>query len=229
MGLDPLSLATSATQFGLGALQSLIGGGKAKKAQKQLENLQSPTYSKNQGITDYYNQALSRYNVSPTASAMYKRQMQNIGRNTATGLSAFQDRRSGQAGISSLLRGANDASLNAEVAAENQKNQRFNELGQATGMNANEDDKAFQYNQQQPYERKYNLLAMKAGAANQTANAGISNMFGGLNSISQLGMINQDGRSSGSGSGSYSSGSSSSNVNSGLNDNWLFQNRKRKY
>lgn len=187
--LDPLSIAAGATQFGLGALQSLIGGFKARKYQKQLENLKSPEYSQNKGILDYYNQALSRYNVSPTDSALYKRQMNNIGRGVATGISALQDRRSGQAGISSILRAQNDASLNAEVAGEQQKNQRFGQLGSATQLKVGEDDKAFQYNQQLPYERKYNLLSMKAGAANQTANSGITNSFGGLNTLAQLGML----------------------------------------
>jgi hypothetical protein len=189
---DALSLAAGATQFGIGALQSLIGGFKARKAQKQLEGMQSPEYKKNQGILDYYNQALSRYNVSPTDSAMYKRQMNNIGRGVATGISSLQDRRSGQTGISSILRAQNDASLNAEVAAESQKNQRFGELGNATNMKAGEDRTAFQINEVQPFERKYNLLSMKAGAANQTSNTGISNAFNGLQSLANMGMYNKE-------------------------------------
>ena len=177
---------------GAGLIQSIVGGIKAGKAQKQLEKMQSPQYAQNQGILDYYNKALARYNVSPTDSAMYKRQMNNIGRGVATGISSLQDRRSGQAGISSILRAQNDASLNAEVAAEQQKNQRFGELGQATGMKAGEDRMAFDINQQQPFERKYNLLAMKAGAANQTANAGMSNIFGGLQNLQNYNLYNKE-------------------------------------
>lgn len=177
---------------GAGLIQSIVGGIKAGKAQKQLEKMQSPQYAQNQGILDYYNKALTRYNVSPTDSAMYKRQMNNIGRGVATGISSLQDRRSGQAGISSILRAQNDASLNAEVAAEQQKNQRFGELGQATGMKAGEDRMAFDINQQQPFERKYNLLAMKAGAANQTANAGMSNVFGGLQNLQNYNLYNKE-------------------------------------
>ena len=49
---------------GAGLVQSIVGGIKAGKAQKQLEKMQSPQYAQNQGILDYYNKALARYNVS---------------------------------------------------------------------------------------------------------------------------------------------------------------------
>ena len=165
---------------GAGLAQSIIGGAKAKKYQKQLEGMESPVYNPNQGILEYYNKALSRYNVNPTDSALYKRNVRDIDRNVSSGLNYLQDRRSATAGLSSILRGANDAKLNANVAAEQQKDQRFGVLGQATNMKVNEDDKAFQQNQIAPFERKYNLLAMKAGQANQTANAGLQNIFGSL-------------------------------------------------
>ena len=178
--LDPVSAAVGGVQTLAGLGQMIFSG--RKKAEKGL-NAQidkSPIYKQNQSILDYYNQALSRYNVSPTESAMYKRQMNNIGRGVATGISSLQDRRSGQAGISSILRAQNDATLNAEVAAEAQKNQRFGELGTATGMKVNEDDKAFQQNEVSPFELRTNLAAMKLQGANQRANSGMQNIFGGL-------------------------------------------------
>lgn len=167
-------------QGAAGLAQSIFGGGKAKKYQRQLENMQSPTYNQNQSILDYYNKALDRYNVSPTDTSLYKQQMRDINRGVATGINSLQDRRSGLGGISSILRASNDAKLNANVAAEQQREQRFGQLGTATGMKANEDDKAFQYNQMMPFERKFNLLGMKAGAANQTFNSGLNNIFGAL-------------------------------------------------
>lgn len=176
-------------QAGVGLAQTIGGWIGQHRATKQLENLKSPTYTANKSILDYYNTALQRYGVSPTDSAMYKRQQQNIGRNLATGINSFQDRRSGQAGISSLIRGANDASLNAEVAAENEKSNRFGILGGATNMKAGEDRTAFDINEQQPYERKYNLLAQKAGGNNQIMNAGLSNIFGAGSSLSQMDML----------------------------------------
>lgn len=176
----PLAAAIPLIQAGAGLLQSILGGNRAKKAQRQLEKLESPTYTLNKGILDYYNTALDRYNVSPTDSAMYKRNANNILRSGATGLRALQDKRSAIGGVSSIVRAMNDATLNNEVAAEEQRNQRFGQLGTATGMKANEDDKAFTINQMQPFERKYNILAAKVGAANQTTNTGISNIFNGL-------------------------------------------------
>ena len=184
-------------QAGVGLAQTVGGWIQQHRATKQLEKLQSPTYNQNQSILDYYNQALQRYNVSPTESALYKNQQKNIGRGLATGINAYQDRRSGQAGISSMIRNANDASLNSEVAAENQQNQRFGQLGSATGMKAAEDAKAFQYNKLMPYQNKYNLLAQKAAGGNAIANSGMSNIFGGLSTANQMSMIGKMYNSSG--------------------------------
>lgn len=165
-----------------GLAQSIFGGAKARKYNRQLEQQinNTPKYEANKSVMDYYNQALSRYGVSPTETALYKQQIQNINRGVASGVASLQDRRSGTAGISSLLRSANDAYLGANVAAEQQRNQRFNELGQATNMRASEEQKMFQQNKMLPFELKYNLTSQKAGAASQTANAGLQNIFGGL-------------------------------------------------
>jgi hypothetical protein len=186
-----MPVAAALITGGIGLVQTIAGGAKQRKATKQLERLKAPTYKQNQSILDYYNQALSRYGVSPTDSAMYKRQMQSIGRNTATGISALQDRRSGQAGISSLMRYANDASLNAEVAAENERNNRFGVLGGATTLRAGEDEKAYQYNEYMPFERKANLYAAKAGGGTQIANAGLQNISNAANSYAQYQMLRQ--------------------------------------
>lgn len=186
-----MPIAAPLIQAGLGLVQGVIGGIKAHKAQKQLEKLKSPTYTQSKGILDYYNQALSRYNVNPTESALYKRGMQAVGRNQAAGINALQDRRSALGGISSVLRASNDAALNANVAAEQERNQRFGVLGQAANMKLGEERMAYQQNELAPFERQYNLLAAKAGGANQIANAGISNAFGGLQNISNMDMLKQ--------------------------------------
>ena len=212
MPFDPISLAVGATQTGMGLLQSIFSGRKKNERRLNAQIDQSPIYTQNQSILDYYNTALNRYNVSPVDSAMYKRQQQNIGRNQATGINALQDRRSGQAGISSILRAANDASLNAEVAAEQQKNQRFNELGGATNMKVNEDDKAFQQNELIPWELKTNLAAQKLQASSQRQNAGMQNIFGGFQTIG-------GGFTPGGGSGS-GSGYNSSIVNQNQYGGW---------
>jgi len=58
-GLDPISLALSATQIGMGAFQSLFSG--KNKARKEMEAIaaNSPMYSGSKPINDYYTQALA--------------------------------------------------------------------------------------------------------------------------------------------------------------------------
>jgi hypothetical protein len=160
---------------GLGGLaQTIFGGGAARKAQRDMEKMVNE-YKPNASINDFYNKALSRYNPNAYESSMYRNQMQNVNRNMATGISALQDRRSGLAGIAGLVQGTNDASLRASASAEQQQAQALGQLGQATGMKADEDRRGF--------DMKYNLLAMKAGGANQIVNSGLSNIFGGLGTV----------------------------------------------
>lgn len=180
MPFDPITGVVGGLQFLTGLGQSIFSG--RKKAERGLNNQidKSPKVSANKSIMDYYNEALSRYNVNPQSSALYKRQTQNINRGVATGINALNDRRSGQAGISSILRGSNDAYLNAEVAAENEKSNRFGQLGNATGMKYSDDKYVFNQNEVVPFELKTQLAAMKLQGANKRANAGTQNMFGGV-------------------------------------------------
>lgn len=206
-GVDPFSLAAGATQFGLGALQSLIGGHKAKKAERALENLQTPTYTANKSINDYYQNALQRYNVNPYQSAQYQNSLNSIGRNTAAGIGALQDRRSAVGGIGRLVALGNDAAIKSGISAENEQNQRFGQLGSATNMKAGDDRTAFQYNKIAPYEKQYNLLAMKAGAGATQQNAGITNAFNGLGNLAMLGSDYYSNKSNSSSTNSFGGGS----------------------
>lgn len=183
MGFDPISA-------GVGGLQTLVGLGQSifsgrKKAERQLNQLidNAPKYQANKSILDYYNKALQRYGVDPAQSAMYKRNMQNINQGVATGVAGLQDRRSALAGTSSLLRAANDARLNTEVAAENERNRRFGELGSATNMKAGEERYMFENNELMPFDMRAQVKAQKLQGANQRSNAGMGNIFGGFSTI----------------------------------------------
>jgi hypothetical protein len=165
---------------GIGGVQALIGGIKGRKARKEMENLQTPQYQMSKSITDYYNQALNRYQQSPTASNLYKMQSQNIARGTAQGLSSFQDRRSGLGGVSALIQGQNDAQLKALAASEQDQNQKFSQLGAASNAMAGEERQAFNINKMLPYQRKADLLQQKAAGNAQLMNAGLQNVYGGL-------------------------------------------------
>ncbi len=173
-----------------GKIQMAIGYFGGRRARKQLEGLQSPIYTPAKSISDYYTEAKQRYNQSPYASTLYNTQMQSIGRNTAQGIAGLQSRRQGIGGISSLIQGQNDATLKAAAAAEQQKDQRFGQYGQASGAMAGEERQAFNINKMMPYERRYNMLAQKAQAYNQMFNAGLSNAYGGgqATSIGAAGM-----------------------------------------
>ena len=198
----PLPLATG-LQIGAGAIQGIIGAINARKRQKDLEGFieKMPTYQANKGILDYYNQALARYNVAPTDTAMYKRSQQDINRGVAQGVGALQDRRAGIAGVSSILNRANQARLNANVAAENEVGRRFGQYGQAAQMQAGEMQRQFQ-SEQNKRDMQGNLKMQKAAAANQLVNTGLSNIFSGLNSWQQSNMVDKMyGDSGGSGKG----------------------------
>lgn len=180
-------------QGGLGLGQMIGGAIGAAKGRKELKGLlaQSPQYKADEGIMGYYNQALQRAGVSPTQSAMYKRQMQNIGRNVATGLSAAQDRRGGLAAASSLARGASDAALAAESAAEQQQAQRFGALGAAAQAASRERQRAFDINVMQPWQIKAQMAGQRAAGGAQTFNIGAGNIFGAGSSLATADLYKQ--------------------------------------
>ena len=170
-----------------GLFQSLFSG--RKKAQREMEAQldKSPAYTANKGISDYYQEALNRYNESPQQSAIYQNAMRNAQRTTAQGLGALQDRRSALAGVGRLAAIQNDAMANATAQAESRRDARFSQLGQATSAKAAEDRRAFDINVMTPYQRRLQMAQMKAGAANARSDAGMQNMFGGLSNLSMMG------------------------------------------
>lgn len=178
-------------EVGAGAIQTIIGGIRASKAQKQLEKMQSPVYTPNKSILDYYNMALNKYQTSPYNTTMYKKAVQDTGRSTAQGLDALRGRGGAVAGVSNLIANQNNNLLAAAANAENRKMQEFGVLGNATGMKANEQRRAFDINQMAPFERKYNLIAAKAGGGNQVMGAGLSNIFNGANAYNDIQLANK--------------------------------------
>jgi hypothetical protein len=186
MPLPALAAAAPILQGVGGLVQSIFGGSRARRAERALENLKTPTYEKSQAIGDYYSKALNRYNSNPYNSNMYQQQQRNIQRGLSAGIGALQNRRSAIGGISRLVQAQNDASLNAASAAEGQQAQAFGQLGQASQMQAGEERQAFNINKMLPYEKQYSLLAQKAAGGNQMMNAGLSNLFGGASTIGQM-------------------------------------------
>lgn len=179
----------SVAQTALGIGQTLFSG--KHRAEKRLEKLQTPTYGANQSILKYYNDALQRYNVNPYQSQQYQYANQKSNQNFASGINALQGRGSAVGGIAKLTALKNDADLRAGVQAEQSQSQRFGQLGGATQMKVSDDLRQYQQNVLAPYEKKYNLLALKASGANKTAGAGIQNIFGGLQGVQDNQNLNQ--------------------------------------
>ena len=175
-----------------GGLQTLTGLGQMifsgrKKAEKELNAIQNPTYEGSKPISTYYQTALQRYYTPPSQTSMYKRNMQNVMRNTATGLGALRGRGGALAGVNQLVSNQNNALLNTEAAAEQEQNRRFQQLGGATGMMAQDENRQFDINKMMPFQRKDRLAQMKLGAANARFDAGMQNIYGGLGSLSMMG------------------------------------------
>lgn len=213
-------------QIGGGLLQSIIGGIGQRKAQKRFEGMlnQSPQYKQNESITDYYNKALQRYNVNPYQSDLYKMQEQQANRGLTTGISALQDRRSALSGIGSLIQGRSDSMLRAGSQAEQQQSQNLAQLGNAANAKTSEDAKAFEINKMMPYQAKLNQLAAKASGNAQVTNAGLSNIFGGLQGVGDFQMAKT------LFNGEYGLGNSSmSNSQNGISLLDVMGNRKNSY
>ncbi len=174
MGFDPISLASGGLQTLVGAGQAIFGAGKARRTQKDLEGYAN-SFQPNQSIMDYYNKSLSRYNSNPYQTQQFQQENNLQQRNLATGLGFAQGRRGALASIGRLTQQANDASSRSASQAEAMQGQNLSRLGQAAGMKTAEDQKKF--------DILYNLKAMKAGAASNTVNSGIRNVFGGLGTL----------------------------------------------
>lgn len=170
-----LPIIMGAAQAGAGLLQSIFGGGRARRSEKELEGM-IDNYKPSESIKDFYTKALNKYNVDPTKSSLYRSIMGEAGQGLATGLNSLQERGSALGGTANLVQGYNDAALKAGAAAEGQQAQDLQTLGSATQLKDREDKYKF--------EAKANLLSQKAGAGAQTMNAGLSNLFGGMGSIS---------------------------------------------
>lgn len=157
----------------IGGYQAIKGGQKQKQALNGLENLKTPTVAPSTPINNYYQEALSRYGVSPYNSRLYQMQKQNTLQNQATAIGAANDRRSGVGAIGALNGQTNNALQSAGVAAEQQNAQRFGQLGSAVNMRNQDDKSVFGINQMLPYQKQAQLYSLQAGAGGQQMNAGL--------------------------------------------------------
>jgi len=189
------ALAIGATAAGAGALASgisAIGANqrrKSREAELDAYAKQSPLYEGSKPISEYYQQALNRYNESPYQSQQYQLGAMNARQATAQGINALQDRRSAIGGISRLEAGQNAAMQNLGAQAEAQRNARFGQLGGATQMKNADLMQQFDINKMTPYNRQFGLKQMKSAAANQEYSQDVSNTYNALGNLASIGMM----------------------------------------
>ena len=165
-----------------GLAQALTSGKKKKEAALEAQAANAPKYAGSSTLDQYYQQSLQRANTAAEQSALYKGQINQANRALAAGVGATTASGGGQGAIAKLVQGNVDATGRALAGAEQQKEQRFNQLGQVTQQKSAEDYKKFQINQMQPWETKYNLLAAKAAQAAAQKQAGLQNIVGSATS-----------------------------------------------
>jgi hypothetical protein len=175
-----LAAGTAKTLSGVG--QTAFSGQRRAERDltKQIEAI--PEYTKSPSILEYYEQARQRYGVSPTQTAMYRQQMQDIERTGAGAVSQLRGSRERLGGTSTILNSLLRAKLGANVAAEQEQNRRFGQLGAAAQMMRGEDVMK-QQRDLMKQEQRIRQAAAKAEGRAAVKRAGITNIFGGLTDI----------------------------------------------
>jgi len=185
-----IGLVAAGTAAAVSGAKAIGSNQRRKSRENELDDYakQSPLYQGSKPISEYYQQALNRYNESPYQSQQYQLGAMNARRATAQGLGALQDRRSAIGGISRLEAGQNAAMQNLGAQAEAQRNARFGQLGAATQMKNADLMQQFDINKMTPYNRQFGLKQMKAAAANQEYSQDVSNTFNALGNMASVGM-----------------------------------------
>jgi hypothetical protein len=179
---------------------SAIGSNKRRKSrERELDEYakQSPLYEGSKPISEYYQQAMNRYNENPYQSLQYQIGQKNIQRATAQGLGALQDRRSAIGGISRLQANQMFGMQNLGAQAEGQRNARFGQLGSATQMKNADLMQQFDINKMTPYNRQLGLKQLKAQAANQQYTQDVQNTIGSLGNMASVAMMSSGGAGGG--------------------------------
>lgn len=182
-----IGLAAGGAKLIGGGIQAATSG--QKKAERALDkSIEAiPEYTMSPSILQYYEQAKQRYGISPTQTAMYKRQMQNIQRAGATGVAALRGARGRMAAVPSIVRSLSDSSLGTEVAGEQEQARRFSQLGSATQMKAGQEAAV---EQRKLAKQQQRISAAQAKAVGRAAvkRAGLTNIFSGLTDIGKAAM-----------------------------------------
>lgn len=163
-----------------GLISGITGVFQKNKAKKLLNAAgEQPLYNIPQEILR--NQKMAELGAAEgMPSQQYNNAMKGIQESQRNALSSALDRRSALMALPSIQRQANNAygnlaSQDAQMRRQNQ--QTLYNVGNATAQYR---DKAWNYNQLQPWQRKYNYGMQLLGAGNQNFTGGLEKFVGGV-------------------------------------------------
>jgi len=189
----PLPIAALAIASAPSILKGVSGLFQSIKGNKMAKNNPFPTAQVNQNIAK--NAAIAEQMAQTgLPQQQYNQALQNMQRNQNGVLTSLGRSANSSAGLASVLRASNDASLNLDVndAQARMRNQGISM--QQRGQLAGEQNRVWDWNNRQKY-------LQQAQAASAMQGAGKQNMFGALDGLSQVGQSFLAGGGLGSGSG----------------------------
>jgi hypothetical protein len=162
-----------------GLISGITGWSQKRQAKKMLKSIgEQPIYNIPQEILRNQKQAeLNAQEGMP--SQQYNNAMKNIQRTQSGILAGATDRRSALMALPRIQQQSNDAlgNLDARDASMRQQNQQtLYGIGNTTAQYR---DKAWNTNQMQPWQRKYNYANQLLAAGNQNFTAGLDKLVGG--------------------------------------------------
>lgn len=174
-GIDPFSLATSATQFGLGALEGVLGLSAAAKAKKEAAALEAsrPKYTVNPNVQSEVSLAQSELSngMSADAETAYN---EGIDRDLSVTLDALLKGGGTPNNISQTFDSSEIGRQKLAMMKDNLRLNQVNSLVSAYRNQTGETDKQFEFNQWMPWADKVQANATARENANKLT-------FGGLN------------------------------------------------
>jgi len=172
----PLALGIAAAPSivkGIAGIAGIFKGNKMAKNNPFPTETVNQNYVKNSAIAD-------QMALVGLPQQQYNNSIQNIGRNQSAVLNQLSRSNNSGAGLQSLLRASNDATMNldAQDAQARLRNQGI--AMQQRGILGQQQDKVWDWNNKQKYIQQANAAAAVQGAGRQNA-------FGALTDLSQLG------------------------------------------
>ncbi len=172
--MDFISLGITA---GAGLLSSIFGGSQRSRANRMERQNIRPVYTANRNIRQ--NLADAEYTATQgLPSRIYNNQLRQMQQGLTTGLRTLGRGGTSPYNVSSILSGYNRSISNLGAMDAQAQLQNRQQLYRARGAMADEESRAFNINQLQPYQQTRQEIASLRRAGDQ-------NIFGGIGLIAQ--------------------------------------------